>query len=120
LFITHRVQQNRKALSGEEGRVEERRIWIENNVLQQSNWIRQSNSDTLRKKQRKTAIWLGSQDSWGGVKTTCVDLRSVRAVRLNLWKSRGVTEQRLYTGIQQTVVRQGRKERRKMRMKKKT
>jgi hypothetical protein len=26
LFITHRVQQNRKALSGEEGRVEERRI----------------------------------------------------------------------------------------------
>jgi len=67
-------------------------IWFGNNFTQQRNWSR--HSDTLRRKQRNIAIRLGSQNSWGGVKVTCVDLRSVRAVRLNFWNSCGVGEQR--------------------------
>ena len=69
-----------------------RSIWFGNNFTQQRNWSRHSNSDTLRKKQRNVAIGLGRQVSWGGVNVKCVDLRTVRAVRLNLWNSCGVIE----------------------------
>jgi hypothetical protein len=61
-------------------------------VAQECKVLGTRNSDALRTKQRNIESGLGCQDSWGGINSTYVDMRSSQAVYLNLKKSCGLRE----------------------------
>ena len=87
------VRNQRHRNVAQECKVGDPRIWLGINFSQQRNWMRNNKSAALRTKQRNITNGLGYQDSWGGVNSTYVHLRSIRAVHLNFKKSCGLTEQ---------------------------
>jgi hypothetical protein len=74
-FLTDISRTNGHRWVAQKCKVRGPRIWFENSFLWHHRCKRHCKSDALR---------TGCQDIWGGVKITYVDLRSIRAVHLNL------------------------------------
>jgi len=92
-FLTDSSQQNKHSWIAHEWKFGGSRIWFGINFSQQRNFTWNNNGSALRTKLRNITNGLGRQDSRGGVNSTYVHLRSIRAVHFSLIKSCGLTEQ---------------------------